>query len=434
MKIGIAITTTPNRASTHAEQMLEIAKFTPKSVLIFVHNDKDGIGIARSKNNCLKALYEAGCDHLFLLDDDVWPVKKGWLDFFVKSGLNHACPTFTTFNNGGATGHSLLKTVDGVDYFSRACGMVLYYTRACISRVGGFDVSYGRYGYEHTGFSVRIRNAGLTKSAFLSPVGSMEYFRSLDYERGVESSVTSDDKWRSQKYNKPIFDQEMRVADWKPFKKGDYVLTAYYTRNKDEQRGNKTAVADLSVLDTLVNSSPCEVVLFSDMGFNPAFKGHQIFSVVKQGISVYNYRFMEWYQWLVKNREYCNVVYLLDATDTEFIGEPHEIEPGKVYMNTEGKNGGLGWLVQKSSYLRIKGRSFLMARGNDIWNCGVIYGHVDAVIKLLEAIQPHLRYPYLMDMPSINYVANMGVPGVKFVPVKSGFKSDDKSGVYIRHK
>jgi hypothetical protein len=40
----------------------------------------------------------------------------------------------------------------------------------------------------------------------------------------------------------------------------------------------------------------------------------------------------------------------------------------------------------------------------------------------------------LMDMPALNYVCNVTAQGFEPVPMKSGFKSEDKDGVWIRHK
>ena len=438
-KIGIAITTVPERMDMHRIQMEHIARFTPDDVFIYVHNDHRKIGIARSKNNCIAMLMQVGCTDLILLDDDVYPVREGWMDSLIRPGLAHICPTYTAFANGAPSGHKVLKTVDGVEHMSFPCGFILYYTRECIERIGGMDIRYGKYGYEHVGLSSRIKNTGMIPHPFLNPIGVLEYFHIEDWYKEDFHQEPNKAIYRKQerekyvKIGEPIFNEEKVDASWKPYEQSDYVLTPFYTTVNDSQR-NTRMVPDTRLIETLIKSAPCPVVLFTDMTCprKPAFKF--VFSKPQNKIDLYNYRFIEYLKWLKINREYCNTIYLLDATDTEFIGEKHVIEPNTVYINTEGEGGSLSWLMQKASFLRNRDGHLLRMRGNDLWNCGVIYGHVDAVIKLLECMLPYMKFPQEMDMPALNYLCNRGIPGLNIVPVKSGFKQPDKTGVYIRHK
>ena len=41
-----------------------------------------------TKNLGIAALMDAGCEHLFLADDDVWPIRNGWAELY----MNHPEP------------------------------------------------------------------------------------------------------------------------------------------------------------------------------------------------------------------------------------------------------------------------------------------------------------------------------------------------------
>lgn len=93
-RIGIAIST-HNRAGVLSQALEHQLRHLPPAALVVVIDDgsqppavvPDGVqlirhdkslGIVASKNASLTALMDAGCEHLFLWDDDAWPVADGW--------------------------------------------------------------------------------------------------------------------------------------------------------------------------------------------------------------------------------------------------------------------------------------------------------------------------------------------------------------------
>src|SRR5438046_2414173 len=70
MTIGVAIST-HKRPATLARALQNWARVMP-DILVVTH-DIDGQGVAATKNRGIAALMDAGCDHLFLADDDLWP-------------------------------------------------------------------------------------------------------------------------------------------------------------------------------------------------------------------------------------------------------------------------------------------------------------------------------------------------------------------------
>jgi glycosyltransferase involved in cell wall biosynthesis len=94
VKIGIAVTT-HNRPEVLKRAIEKHMKHLPSGALVVVVDDgskpaavvPDNVklvrhdqsrGIVASKNASLTELMNAGCEHLFLWDDDAWPIADNW--------------------------------------------------------------------------------------------------------------------------------------------------------------------------------------------------------------------------------------------------------------------------------------------------------------------------------------------------------------------
>ncbi len=99
MKIGIGITT-HNRPQVFRHTLRNVLKFAPRGAKVLVVDDAStdtvreatyrfdvNAGIARAKNKCLELLED--CDHIFLFDDDTYPIKKGWEQPYIDSAEPH---------------------------------------------------------------------------------------------------------------------------------------------------------------------------------------------------------------------------------------------------------------------------------------------------------------------------------------------------------
>jgi len=93
-RIGIGYTTF--RRPAHRKLCEEQVDKTTKDIrdwkILHIYDDEiERKGIAYGKNDCLKALKD--CQYLFLFDDDCFPVREGWIEFFIKahkeSGQHH---------------------------------------------------------------------------------------------------------------------------------------------------------------------------------------------------------------------------------------------------------------------------------------------------------------------------------------------------------
>jgi len=132
-------------------------------------------GIPAAKNKCLEL---AEFDHIFLFDDDTYPVCDEWYLPYINSGKEHLCYTFLT----------AFKCKDGFKCHTLGNGCMLYVTRKCMDTIGGFDWNYGLGKYEHVDFSRRIFNSGLTESIFMDVDGSDKLLYCMDQKREISRS------------------------------------------------------------------------------------------------------------------------------------------------------------------------------------------------------------------------------------------------------
>jgi len=185
-RIGIGVTTR-NRPEVFADTIKHIRSRAPEGSVIVVVDDAsdkpvDGAtfrftrqaGIARAKNKCLELLADAGCDHLFLFDDDCYPIVDGWWRPYVESPEPHLMY---------AWGDAYFRTDDLIGY-AWPKGCMLYVERRVLERVGGMDPVFGTWGLEHASWSDRIHTAGLTTCRYQDVPGSEELFRAHDREQG----------------------------------------------------------------------------------------------------------------------------------------------------------------------------------------------------------------------------------------------------------
>lgn len=179
--------------------------------------------ISEAKNKCLQLCYESGADHIFIFDDDAWPIHSDWWKPYVNSCEHHLCATFLPY-------HRIInKMVDCVDSYGRIYqdnisfkshllgnGYCLYFTRKCIETVGGFDTNYNNK-YEHCDLSRRIFNAGLTKHIYQDVINSNELIYCLDKDNSIQRSFNNREMQDNLKSGYDYFRSQAKSKAFIPF-------------------------------------------------------------------------------------------------------------------------------------------------------------------------------------------------------------------------
>jgi len=403
-RIGIAITT-HNRADVLSRSIAQHQKYLPSGALVVVIDDgsasaavaPDGVklirhekslGIVASKNRSIEALVDAGCEHLFLWDDDAWPIADNWHIPYIESPEPHLAYQFKDLAGPKKLNDmaELYRDNTHVAYTGQR-GVMLYYHRSAIEKVGGFDPIYGRGMYEHPDLALRIHNAGLTTWAFADVVGSEKLIYSLDEHEQVNRSVPRSEREALVKRNVGIYNSR-RDTGYTGFasysRNPNLVLTTLLTSQPDPQRV-ASMKADPQLLQAWADSisGALPIVLADELKESPTGAG--LFEVPALRMSPYFARWLHIYQHLRAHPEY-HLVWCTDGTDVEMLSEPwDEMEPGKIYVGSEAKTYSEPWM-KKNHHGQAYHSFFDRHKAETLLNAGLLGGCREDVMEFAHRI------------------------------------------------
>ena len=156
--------------------------------------------VAAVKNVGLRSMMEAGCDYLFLMEDDQRIIDSkavtGYIDAAEQAGVHHLNFAHHGLYNLGykqevKDGRTPFDQWNGLDIFPACVGAWSFYTRHCIETVGYMD-EYFKNAYEHVEHTARIAHAGLTAPfwSFADAPGSENWIH--EQPNAVQSSTMKD--------------------------------------------------------------------------------------------------------------------------------------------------------------------------------------------------------------------------------------------------
>lgn len=145
------------------------------------------VGIAQAKNSCLYLLGNT-YDYYFLFDDDTFPIKKGWIDLYINA---HKQSGFQHLLYGNDACNTISDKVDGIEFYDRPWGVLLFFTQEVYRKLGGYRKEFGLYGAEHTDYTMRICEAGLTNltKPFAGPIDCVSYIWNVDTQTHKQKTL-----------------------------------------------------------------------------------------------------------------------------------------------------------------------------------------------------------------------------------------------------
>jgi glycosyltransferase involved in cell wall biosynthesis len=228
-KIAICITT-HNRYNVFNETYSNIQKHLPDNGILIVVDDasdtpvpeasfrfNDNVGIARAKNKCLELAEIAGATHIFLFDDDTYPIVDNWHKPYIESSEPHLMYIFKDFIARKLGDTKVIYTDDKLVAYDHPRGCMLYVHASILPIVGGMDIRYGKWGWEHGDYSNRIFNAGLTSFRF-ADVHSKGLFYSGDEHEAVSGSVPQIEKSKNIRAHKDRYDRSFTSTEYCEYK------------------------------------------------------------------------------------------------------------------------------------------------------------------------------------------------------------------------
>ncbi len=198
-RIGIGVTTTPNRKEYVENWLYYFEKVKPTNYHLHIHEDVHYKGVAFSKNQNLKTLQD--CDYIFLFDDDCYPTQEGWADYFINSKQHHLLFLNKT--------HNKILIKDDLEVFNDCGGVFIFLTKEVLNKVGYMNPNYGQYGFEHAGYSNRIYKAGLTFAPYQQLSRTKEFLFAMDYNLDHKSSIPEYKKQKLIDENRKVFIEEL---------------------------------------------------------------------------------------------------------------------------------------------------------------------------------------------------------------------------------
>lgn len=151
-------------------------------------------GVVRNKNRLLN--YLQNCDFIFIIEDDLIPIKNGWVEKYLEAlkatGYDHM-----NFIHGLAQSNKCneIKYPNDltIEYYKDLGGALMVMTKRCINEVGIFDPDYKFYGYGHCDYTRRCQLANLYPPVKIGHphIKGMEAYLKLDIHT---SSSTDQDK------------------------------------------------------------------------------------------------------------------------------------------------------------------------------------------------------------------------------------------------
>lgn len=397
-RIGIGITTR-NRADTLTTALEHHRRYLPPEALLVIVDDASDqpipatdwrfekpAGIPAAKNKCLELL--DGCEHVFLFDDDAYPIADGWWEPYVDSPEPHLMYQFLDLAGTRKLRDITVLHDDGHHVaYTGPRGVMLYLHRSVIETVGGFDPVYGKGMYEHGDLSNRVHHAGLTTWRYADVAGSAALIHSMDEHEEIERSVPAKDRDALVRRNVEIHNHRMRTGHTGYVEYRDQidaVLTTLLTSETDPQRGIKWDPDPGKVQAWASSIRGARAVVLADELTTPPAGAH-LAPVPAVTMNVYYRRWLHIYQHLRDHPEY-RFVWATDGSDVEMLHEPWaHMEPGVMYVGSEAKTYDDEWAFRNHPAKVFQ--DFLEQHRHDtMLNAGLLGGTREDVMAFAHAI------------------------------------------------
>jgi GT2 family glycosyltransferase len=166
----------------HSSRYKEIYRILPEKIK--VKHSPANKGVAHAKNYLLRRMMDAGCDYMFLLEDDIMIKSPKAITEYVQlsdeSGIEH----FLFSHHGTENDGKLYLSEKGVDLYTACIGAYCMYTKNVIEHVGYFDENF-KNAFEHVEHTFRIARSGFTTPFPTYP----DLTESRDYLEEIPNSI-----------------------------------------------------------------------------------------------------------------------------------------------------------------------------------------------------------------------------------------------------
>lgn len=176
----------------------------PKHAQVITHDRNLGVGIA--KNTAMRTLLNSGCEHIFIMEDDIIiknpDVFNEYIKHAKKSGLHHLMYGYhgpANMKDGKPNPRTIIDYSDGVKIaLNLHCvGGFCYYHKGVLRNVGYNDEVY-KNAWEHVEHSYRIVKLGLLPAYWWWP----DIANSYDYLIDNDPNLVTSQNGKSEEWQK----------------------------------------------------------------------------------------------------------------------------------------------------------------------------------------------------------------------------------------
>lgn len=394
VSVGVAVTTR-DRPEVLAHCLEQIRKHTPKEFPVVVVDDASSppasdatyrfernVGIPAAKNKSLELLMDSGVEHLFLFDNDAYPMCDEWWKPFTEHPEPHLMGQFLDFATGQKINDIKCIFSDGeIEAFTGPRGYCLYFHRSVIEAVGGFDPVFGMGLFEHGDLSNRIFNKGLTTWRYASPTNSTDFVESGDRLRKVQRTPLPDRQALVDR-NRAIHDERyLTCTDFVPYRAAKtLILTSLLTGLPDPQRPRPMKPHPSLVAELVKSAGNNPVVILADQ--LDTVPGAE---VVKVPTTINPY-FARWIHQL-RYLESVDVDFVLccDATDVQVLQPDRlgSLPRDKILVGSETQILDCEWMRKNHPHALIQKLMDDYGR-HTLLNSGVLAGPKSMIVEFLQ--------------------------------------------------
>lgn len=197
----------PEPAKSEYEKVKEeIHNLTGTDIVWIYPNENKGV--ATAKNTLLHSMLDAGCDDMFLLEDDILLLDDRAITEYIRIGKEYGFHHFMFAHHGNANAAGAVYSDPSVEYFSGCVGAWCYYTKSAIEELKAYEEQAGvvypgffdenfHNAWEHVEHTKRLGDLGVTGwwGLFVDIAGSKNYISEI--KGSIEnSSIRPNPKWR----------------------------------------------------------------------------------------------------------------------------------------------------------------------------------------------------------------------------------------------
>lgn len=151
------------------------------------------LGVSKAKNSALKFLLDSGCDHIFLMEDDIFINNENVFEAYIKASkdtkiqhLNYALHGFANKTQDNVAQPKCIIDIHDtkIALYHNCVGAFSYYSRKCLETVGLIDENFYN-AFDHVDHTYQIIKSGMHPDFwwFADIVNSDQYLSDIPWSK-----------------------------------------------------------------------------------------------------------------------------------------------------------------------------------------------------------------------------------------------------------